>query len=97
MGDRDGSRVLRAAPHALSLPSLEVGTARVWYGRMILPPADLDQARLSLIKELREGGNVSPGVGCSGVNERAVINSRSLQSGHDFSGSGCGDDELYCW
>ena len=42
------SRPLRAAPHALRMPQggQRAGDARLWYGRMVLPPPDaLDETR----------------------------------------------------
>jgi len=98
LGDKDGSKVLRATPHALSLPASD--GARVWYGRMVLSPADLDGDRQALIERVRNGG-AAKGVGCSGPDMTAIINTaRELQEGndgHDYSGNGCAEDEMYCW
>lgn len=94
-------RNLRATPHAVSLRFHDESVARVWYGRMVLPPDDAlvpKQATLSygdLRRRLKgEEGNVAvlpAGVGCSSPTARALA-----APTHDEPGS-CSDDQLFCW
>jgi len=64
---------------------------------MVLSPADLDGDRQALIERVRNGG-AAKGVGCSGPDMTAIINTaRELQEGndgHDYSGNGCAEDEM---
>lgn len=69
---------------------------------MVLSPADLDGDRQALIERARNGGGgAAMGVGCSGPDMTAVIDSaRELEEGdedgpgHDNSGNDCAEDEL---
>jgi len=87
---------LRATPHAVSLIAHDDSLARVWYGRMILPPKNAYSAAMNTtygdIRKLlvdTPDAKVSPGLGCSSMDMRA------LSGGGEASA--CGEDELLCW
>ena len=87
---------LRATPHAVSLTAHEDSLARVWYGRMVLPPKNAYSASTDTtygdIRKLLVGtpdASLPPGLGCSPMDMRA------LSGGGDTSA--CGEDELLCW
>ena len=102
---------LRATPHALVLdsPTADV-LARVWYGRMVLPPNDayspalpnytFGKLRQSLVHSASHGEDVPLGIGCSSPTQQAVIAATSRRSlseeGHDEAIT-CAQDELFCW
>jgi hypothetical protein len=69
------------------------GQARMWYGRMFLPPAEaLSEAhgvtyaelRTRVIEAVHSGGGVGGGVGCS----RQLLETEGTQ---------CADNQIYCW
>jgi hypothetical protein len=99
------SRKLRATPHAVSLTAHDDSIARVWYGRMILPPKDAfspiagqtyGSVRQLFIDSPQE--DIPTSLGCSSPGMKAVFGgSRNLSDdGHNDNPCG-GDDELYCW
>lgn len=86
------SDMLRATPHALTMPNHGLNEARVWYGRMVLPPSDavhpehgvtFDEIREGLI----EGGrDTQLDLGCS-----------SSMAARKLHESECAGDSIYCW
>jgi len=86
---------LRATPHALVLPSHTVIDARVWYGRMVLPPADAlhpahPDRTLGELQNLLKSSSPSDehlSLGCSS----------NLVARHLEESINCEDDTLYCW
>mmetsp|Transcript_60361 Transcript_60361/g.116407 ORF Transcript_60361/g.116407 Transcript_60361/m.116407 type:complete len:474 (-) Transcript_60361:59-1480(-) len=98
---------LRAAPHALVMPSSEGKNQwRLWYGRMFLPPPDalhdvengvtFGDLRRSLQEAWTSDGNVDgPGltVGCS--QGYRVHELRKLSQAP--SSGGCASNQMQCW
>jgi hypothetical protein len=93
-------RKLRAVPHALSMPAHDKGKARVWYGRMVLPPASaihpehgetfghLRQLLIEASMDTRD--ETILGLGCS--SESFVFtHARQLEE------TSCEEGTLYCW
>lgn len=85
--------VLRAAPHAMVMPRHAPTEARVWYGRMFLPPSEalsepagisFGDLRARAIGEIHEGLGVGSTVGCS----RQLL---ATESPH------CEANQIYCW
>ncbi|KAI2488621.1 hypothetical protein MHU86_25675 [Fragilaria crotonensis] len=83
---------LRAAPHALTMPYHDVDEARVWYGRMVLPPSDAIHPEHGVtFDEIRQGlmegrGDTQLDLGCS-----ANTAARKLQE------TECTGNSIYCW
>jgi len=85
---------LYAAPHAMSMPSHEENQARLWYGRMFLPPDEaLNERQGKSFGRVREmmidaitnsETGTGTGIGCS----RKLAEVEQLE---------CGDDAMYCW
>eukprot|EP00585_Thalassiosira_rotula_P012196 CAMPEP_0196141868 /NCGR_PEP_ID=MMETSP0910-20130528/10682_1 /TAXON_ID=49265 /ORGANISM="Thalassiosira rotula, Strain GSO102" /LENGTH=734 /DNA_ID=CAMNT_0041403097 /DNA_START=133 /DNA_END=2337 /DNA_ORIENTATION=+ len=101
----DGKKALQATPHALTVPALEdVSKARVWYGRMVLPPMDAFIPSMgSTFGETRQvlvdsspTGDMPLGVGCSSPNMKAFIDTSRNLDGEEEEPK-CPDDELFCW
>jgi len=100
--ENSGRRHLRATPHAVSLKVHDDSQARVWYGRMVLPPKDALVAAESTQTTLTYGdirrrlvetpdAYIPAGMGCSSPTMRA------LQHGvHDEPGA-CEKGTLFCW
>jgi hypothetical protein len=89
-------KTLRATPHAVSLAAHDDSQARVWYGRMILPPKDAyspgtdatyGDVRNRLIDT--PDAEVPSGFGCSSVGMRALSGGGRKKS--------CEANELLCW
>lgn len=89
-------KTLRATPHAVSLAAHDDSQARVWYGRMILPPKDAyspgtdatyGDVRNHLIDT--PDAEVPSGFGCSSVGMRALSGGGGKDS--------CEANELMCW
>jgi len=90
------SKKLRAVPHALLMAPHGKNESRVWYGRMVLPPADaVHPAHDITFGELRERmidsslnhpGEEKMGLGCSGS-----------KVARDLSATTCEGDSIYCW
>ena len=88
---------LRALPHSLRMPTHQADEARVWYGRMVLPPSDaIHPAHGLAFGELRErlidatydqDESKSMALGCSG--------SRIARELHEDVT--CAENALYCW
>ena len=84
---------LRATPHAVALPAHDASMARVWYGLMVLPPADAynekEQTTYGDVRRMlssMDPDDVPAGLGCS------VDTMRALDSGSD-----CEEGHLQCW
>lgn len=105
---------LRATPHALVLDAqAEDAVARVWYGRMVLPPNDayspvspnytFGKLRQSLVHSKTHGEDISLAIGCSSPTLQTVIaatattSRRSLSEGGGAHSTTCAQDELFCW
>ena len=95
----DGMSSLRATPHALTMPKHSAEEARVWYGRMVLPPADAvhPQHKDKTFAELRQemidaslSGNDQDSL-LAGCSNHMVA--RQLEETTCEEGSGT----LYCW
>ena len=88
-------RKLRAVPHAVAMPTHEDNQARVWYGRMVLPPASAihpehGETFGKLRKLMVEDGGDSKEVmalGCSSPSMHA----RQLEE------TSCEEGTLFCW
>ena len=90
---------LRATPHALYMPFHEEEEVRVWYGRMVLPPAqahshdagmshgELRQKMIRAVVSNSEDQEILT-LGCSdsGVSARIL-----------HSDEGCDSNHIYCW
>jgi hypothetical protein len=90
------SKTLRATPHAVSIPQIESSYARVWYGRMVLPPAlsyskkdkmTHGQIRSRIVQSKKMKEAVSEGLGCS------ISSTISRQ----LDAPKCEEDETHCW
>eukprot|EP00586_Coscinodiscus_wailesii_P002555 CAMPEP_0172483612 /NCGR_PEP_ID=MMETSP1066-20121228/10638_1 /TAXON_ID=671091 /ORGANISM="Coscinodiscus wailesii, Strain CCMP2513" /LENGTH=458 /DNA_ID=CAMNT_0013247557 /DNA_START=65 /DNA_END=1438 /DNA_ORIENTATION=+ len=88
---------LRATPHALHMSSDDSNHARVWYGRMVLPPPNavnpnsrtgmtFGQMRRLMI-DASLSGNDQDSIGCASSSMRT----RQLDK------NACTLDEFYCW
>lgn len=96
------ARKLRATPHALSMPDHSEQEARVWHGRMILPPPGAlhpkhdttfdDLRRLTIDASLGANGSEREflDVGCSSPSNSV----RHLQGGEETL---CEKDSVFCW
>lgn len=97
---------IRATPHKVVLKSHDANVARVWYGRMALPPPlayhSAEKMTHGEIRSLankrgaksEETDKVHQGIGCSSPDTMRLL------SGGDDSGTDitCQDDEsIYCW
>lgn len=100
--EENGRRHLRATPHAVSLKVHDDSQARVWYGRMVLPPKDALVAAESTQTTLTYGdirrrlvetpdAYIPAGMGCSSPTMRALQSSL-----HDEPGA-CEKGSLFCW
>jgi hypothetical protein len=102
--DKENSdrRHLRATPHAVSLKAHDDSQARVWYGRMVLPPKDALVAAESTQTTLTYGdirrrlvetpdAYIPAGMGCSSPSMRALQHSL-----HDEPVA-CEKGTLFCW
>jgi len=104
--DGDRPRLLRAAPHALIMPDHQDNKARVWHGRMVLPPpgavhpthgktfAELRRLMIESVNSKdRQDEHLS--VGCSSPTASA----RLLSAGDhdDNAGHTCEGNTMYCW
>jgi len=91
---------LRPTPHALTMPTTTNDLARVWYGRMVLPPVDaihpmhgdttFGEIRQGIIdaSSVQEANHASISLGCSAD----TMSVRNLQD------TTCDDaDTIYCW
>lgn len=92
---KNEGRNLHATAHTVSIQPHNPNLARVWYGRMVLPPqgafSEREQMTYGDVRSLLVEGNSKPGVGCSSPNEHA----RLLEAG---SGNiKCGDNGTFCW
>ena len=83
---------LRATPHALTMPYHGLNEARVWYGRMVLPPSDAVHPEHGVtFDEIRQGliegrGDTQLDLGCS-----STMAARKLQE------TECTGNSIYCW
>ena len=96
-------RRLRATPHAVSLKVHDDSQARVWYGRMVLPPKDALVATDSTQTTLTYGdirrrlvetpdAYIPSGLGCSSPTMRAL-----QHSGNHEEPDACEKGSLFCW
>lgn len=98
-----GGRKLRAVPHALAMPTnQDSDKARVWYGRMVLPPASAVHPEHGetfghLRKLLIDASTSSTkdeailGLGCSSAESSSFTHARQLEE------SSCEEGTLLCW
>jgi len=102
-GENNGRRHLRATPHSVSLKVHDPDQARVWYGRMVLPPNDALVAAETTQTTLTYGeirrrlvetpdAYVPAGLGCSSPTMRALQHADN----HDDP-SACDKGSLFCW
>eukprot|EP00586_Coscinodiscus_wailesii_P012615 CAMPEP_0172514168 /NCGR_PEP_ID=MMETSP1066-20121228/257814_1 /TAXON_ID=671091 /ORGANISM="Coscinodiscus wailesii, Strain CCMP2513" /LENGTH=421 /DNA_ID=CAMNT_0013294719 /DNA_START=82 /DNA_END=1344 /DNA_ORIENTATION=- len=92
----EGGVVLRATPHMLDMRSHSNDEARVWYGLMVLPPAEAlhpdHEKTFGHMRELMIEASVSSdedevlALGCSGNGVARQLNSNQ-----------CDYSSLYCW
>jgi hypothetical protein len=94
---------LRATPHAVSLTAHDDSLARVWYGRMILPPKDAYSPTMGTsygdVRQLfidTPQADIPSGLGCSSIDMKAIDGGSRFLDGDEVT-VGCADDELYCW
>jgi hypothetical protein len=90
------NKKLRAVPHKLIMESHTDSSSRVWFGRMVLPPANaihpshgitFDELRDQMISaSLNNQEDEKIGIGCSGG-----------MVARDLSATTCEDDATYCW
>ena len=91
----DGVAPLRAVPHAVQLPVTSPGSPRVWYGRMVLPPAHaVHPADPTLTFGAMRNGMISEldkehDIGCSGTQKTRELQSTSCTSAQDFCWHQC--------
>lgn len=90
---------LRATPHSLTMKGHDSNHARVWYGRMVLPPSEAihptgngktfgDLRQLMIKSSLSsEKDKDILGLGCSGSNQMA----------HQLEEVVCASGSMYCW
>jgi len=103
MDGENGRRHLRATPHAVSLKVHDVSQARVWYGRMVLPPKDAVVATTGSQTTLTYGdirrrlgetpdAYIPAGLGCSSPTMRALQHSNT-----PGESNACEKGSLFCW
>lgn len=103
IGGGNGRRHLRATRHAVSLKVHDASQARVWYGRMVLPPKDAIVAAEGSRSTLTYGdirrrlvetpdAYIPAGLGCSSPTMRALQHS-TVQD----EPSACEKGSLFCW
>ena len=98
---KSGDKPLRATPHALTMPQHNKDEARVWYGRMVLPPADAvhpqhndDEMTFGELRQVMIDASISKqdhaddalSLGCS-----STMVARQLEE------TTCEGDTLLCW
>ena len=93
---------LRAAPHALALPEHSDDEARVWYGRMVLPPATAihpEHGRTfeDLRKTLVEASITSSSHDANKKEEELSIGCSSSMVARQLESESCQGDTLMCW
>ena len=85
---------LRAVPHALKLPERNEGEARVWYGRMVLPPSAAIHSRAGVtfgqVREAQIATAQNPNFLAFGCSKEDLV-ARQLEV------ESCESDTLYCW
>jgi len=102
-GKNDDRPHLHATPHAVSLKIHDDSQARVWYGRMVLPPTDALVSAESTQTTLTYGdvrrrlvetpdAYIPAGLGCSSPTMRALQHSAN----HDEPAA-CEKGSLFCW
>ena len=94
---------LRAAPHALALPEHSDDKARVWYGRMVLPPATaihpehgrtFEDLRTALVEaSITSDGNRDP----KNKKEELSIGCSSSMVARQLESVSCQGDTMMCW
>ena len=100
------SRPLRAAPHALRMPrsGQRAGDARLWYGRMVLPPPDaLDGTSGNVTfgeqRELAQRAQQRRAAGdhAADAGGPLAVGCASGRVPRELWGTGCEDNQIYCW
>lgn len=94
----EGRPKLRAAPHSLFMPSHGENEARVWYGRMVLPPSSAyipeheithGQLRQLMIDETTSKG--------SSIRNALELGCSSSLVARNLEESSCDAGSIYCW
>ncbi len=90
---------LRALPHALALPVHSDEEARVWYGRMVLPPASaIHPLHGKTFAELRRDLiNASNGMNGNNIDILSLGCASSSQVARQLEEVSCTADTLMCW
>lgn len=91
---------LRALPHALALPAHPENQARVWYGRMVLPPATAIHPQLGMtFGALREALVHASNTTAANTDTKALTIGCSLDTlvARQLEETSCEADSLYCW
>lgn len=95
----DANHALRSLPHALSLPVSTHEVARVWYGRMVLPPASavhpqhgrsFDDLRSELI-------SASTGSGIDAIETLSLGCASNTHVARQLEDTSCNSSSLMCW
>lgn len=101
---------LRATPHALIMPNHDVKDARVWYGRMVLPPHDVIHPQHNnktfgdIRHELISASAAIAGKNNANSHDLDIISASSLGCSSAMSvrnlhsqNQNCEHDTMYCW
>lgn len=101
---------LRATPHALIMPKHDLKYARVWYGRMVLPPRDaihpdhknktFGDIRLGLIAaSATVASNIVNSYDLDNINAASSLGCSSAMSVRNLhsQNQNCENDTMYCW
>jgi len=90
----DESKMLRATPHTVTIKNHQENLARVWYGRMVLPPQgaysekeEMTYAEVRSLLSTKGGNNNNPGIGCSS----------SLDMARQLEDAECPYNSTLCW
>jgi hypothetical protein len=92
--EKAGANTLRATPHALAMPlHSPEKEARVWYGLMVLPPADAVHPEHGMTFDALRQGLVDG----DGQQEKLSLGCSSNLAARQLQENECGEDAIYCW
>lgn len=94
------SRQLRAVEHAMHMPVHSAQQARIWYGRMYLPPADAISEEHGITYGKLRSLLIDAAVGRSDSTTAAKALSMGCsrqRRARQLQEEDCGEDTLFCW
>ena len=93
---------LRAVPHAMRMPDQAASEARVWYGRMFLPPTDALSHREGVsygeIRDLTQETHQKASAGADSVLSIGCSRpSKFVPQAEGGADAACAANQMYCW